>query len=612
MPRDGRTIALADDANNTFLIDRDTGALRELHSRHKFPLCVRLLFSSDGRTLASLSHPIGRVDSEVKLWDVASGAELEGMTENFGYCYELVFSPDGGTLVTIEAVLSNPHPPVRSWSLSKERNRVTLGETIRADELRARLSAEIRVNHSAGGTFRLSDSIAVTAEDDSTLAVRAETGEVWLYTTKGGYCKAVCRLLGSEVVVIPRTDLAVPYTQTVVDEIGRVAIAVTGGRSRSSDPSQWPSRVGAVLRDGRTAAVQEPYPGHPDGNLRLIDVATGRVSDESPWGDLWVGCCFDFTPDRDALLTAGKDAQARLWDFGESRAPTALDGHTKEVWGLAFSPDGRTLASSSDDATIKLWDVASGLERATLGGHRWLVAAVAYSPGGSLLASTGWDGTVRLWNSVSGAANRLPERSSRSRAPLAFSPDGKSLASAGSDRDVRLWDVATKCELRPPLLGHGECVFSLAFAPDGKTLFSGGLDKTIRLWDPKAGRGPATRNVDDEVYSLAISADGQLLAAAHRRGKVELWDVLGQKARPPLRGHTGDVLGIAFSPDGLTLATAGRDHSVRLWDPVTGIELHALKGHVCLSTASHFRPMARSWRRAATTARSSSGELRPD
>ena len=77
-PRDGRTIALADDANNTFLIDRDTGALRELHSRHKFPLCVRLLFSSDGRTLASLSHPIGRVDSEVKLWDVASGAELKG------------------------------------------------------------------------------------------------------------------------------------------------------------------------------------------------------------------------------------------------------------------------------------------------------------------------------------------------------------------------------------------------------------------------------------------------------------------------------------------------------------------------------------------------------
>ena len=38
----------------------------------------------------------------------ASGAEFEGMAENFGYCYQILFSPDGGTLVTVEAALSNP------------------------------------------------------------------------------------------------------------------------------------------------------------------------------------------------------------------------------------------------------------------------------------------------------------------------------------------------------------------------------------------------------------------------------------------------------------------------------------------------------------------------
>ncbi len=181
--RDGRTIALADDANNTFVIDRETDTLRELHSRHKLLVCTRLLFSSDGRTLASLSHPIGRSDSEVKLWDVSSGAELEGMRENSAYCMEMLFSPDGGTLVTIDAVGSNPQTPVRSWILSKDRKRVTLGETIRANELSARLSPASRVADSAGGPFRLSDSLAVTAEDDSTLAVRAETGEIRLYIT---------------------------------------------------------------------------------------------------------------------------------------------------------------------------------------------------------------------------------------------------------------------------------------------------------------------------------------------------------------------------------------------------------------------------------------------
>ncbi len=589
--RDGRTIALADDANNTFLMDRETGALRALHSRHKFPLCVRLLFSSDGRTLASLSHAIGRFGSEVKLWDVSSGAELEGMIENCGFCYEMLFTPDGGKLVTIEAVLSNPHQPVRSWTLSKERNRVTPGETIRADELRARLSPASREADSAEGAFRLSDSLAVTAEDDSTIAVRAETGEIRLYTTKGGHCKAVCRLEGSEVVFIPRTDLAVPYTHTALDDIGRVAIALTGAARVRPIRRGGPVLGARFSRDGRTAAVQEPYGGRPDGKLRIIDVATGRVVVESPWGDLWGGCAFDFTPDRDALLTVGKDAQARLWDFGHSGAPSALDGHTKEVRGLAFSPDSRTLVSSSDDRTLKLWDVRSGQDQRTLKGHEALVTAIAYSPDGELLASASFDKKIRLWKASTGASlAELSGHTDRVRT-LAFSPDGKSLASAGDDRNIRLWDLATRSELRSPPTGHTGTVFSVVFAPDGKTIYSSSQDETIRVWDRQDGRLRATWLAKAPVYSLAISSDGQTLAAASGLGTIGLWDVTRQQAGLLLQGgHLGDVLGVAFSPEGRTLASAGWDHSVRLWDPVTGQELLTLKGHAAPVNGIAFSP----------------------
>ena len=587
--RDGRTIALADDANNTFLIDAKSGALRELSARHKFPHCVRLLFSNDGSTLASLSRPVGRSGSEVKLWDVARGAELEGMTESFGYCCQILFSPDGANFVTVEAVDGRPYGPVCSWRISDDRTHVTLCESIRSQQLKSSLSPAKRTADAAKRMFRLSDVLAVTPEEDSTSAVWSDTGEIFLYISSG-YCKAVCRLQGSEVVFIPRTDLLVPYTAAAVDEIARVAIALTGA-VRARPIHQGVAVVYARFsRDGRTAAVVDRSPGNHAGILRLIDVSTGRVGVESPSGDLWAEWNFDFAPDQDALLVVGKDTQARRWDFSHWRAPTAFEGHTKEVWGLAFSRDGRTLVSSSDDSTLKLWDVASGVEQRTLKDHVGLVTAVAYSPDGSLLASAGWDGTVRLWKAASGVP-LTPLQAPRAHVrALAFSPDGRTLASGGDDRAIRLWDTANGRELKTPMSSQIDRVLSLTFTRDGKTLFSGSQDKTIRLWDREEGRLRAAWTADNVVYALACSPDGQILAAAQHSGTVRLWEVAQQKARPPLRGHVGDVLGVAFSPDGLTLATAGRDHSVRLWDPITGLELLSLQGHTAPVNGIAFSP----------------------
>jgi WD40 repeat protein len=57
-----------------------------------------------------------------------------------------------------------------------------------------------------------------------------------------------------------------------------------------------------------------------------------------------------------------------------------LEGHTGNVFSVAFSPNGGMLASGGGDCTIKLWEVATGKQRATLMGHTGRLCCIAFSP----------------------------------------------------------------------------------------------------------------------------------------------------------------------------------------------------------------------------------------
>lgn len=258
------------------------------------------------------------------------------------------------------------------------------------------------------------------------------------------------------------------------------------------------------------------------------------------------------------------------------------------VLALAWSPDGRRIACAAGEVVTLYSSTLDELARFRVG--VW-TTSLAFDPQSRLLAAGGKDGIIRVWDIEQ--EEFVAELSAHKKGvnALTFSPDGNQLASAGNDGYARLWEPRTG-KILIELIGGTYAVPSIAFLHRGRSLaIANGT--VIRLRDVENGRFVATYRTQESGYSLAVSPNGEMLAAGTSSNRIYLWQLTG-KDEPlilsPPDAPPALVWSLNFSPDGSLLVSGGSDHVLRLWDVGKGALLAAYSAHQGAITSLAFSP----------------------
>jgi WD40 repeat protein len=182
-----------------------------------------------------------------------------------------------------------------------------------------------------------------------------------------------------------------------------------------------------------------------------------------------------------------------------------------------------------------------------------------------------------LWSRIRATPLLLRSKLETEVTGLAFDPEGRRVAVASASPDLLLLESWTGA--RQPIAGPGRDLYVVAWSGDGAMLAAGSGGGEVALWSDLDAPPRLLEGHGDIVSTIAFHPGEALLASGSFDGTARLWDLRTGEVLQQLEGHDGPITCVSWAPDGASLATAGADGTVRLWDRSGGEPLHVLEGH---------------------------------
>jgi eukaryotic-like serine/threonine-protein kinase len=434
-----------------------------------------LAFSPDGKILASGA---GFTESDIRLWNVATGEEVARLGGHRAWVSSLVFWPDGQTLASASA-----DQTIRLWNLAELH---LASPPVGSENSGQKAKPEVPQGHPFA-------------------TLQGHQLEVW----------SLALLPDKTTLISGCKDGAVCVWDVTMVRHNRSAILLpVEVRAWSFSPDS--QAVLALDRDGRISRWQ----GVDFQDAQTLLEVQGRIFHAI------------FSLNGRLVALAVDNGGTQVWDLQEHALVREFKAAGTPVIPVTFIPNSNHLVVQylKDSSSHEL-DPVTGVETRT-----WNFPPefrfrnhIAYSPSceWSVAYNDEGDGYLRH---LPGDRQTPIDLNIKQITQISFSPDEKCFAVVSGTGIGGLWatDSAAKITgLQGFLLGMG----SVTFSPDGKRVAIGSNAKeAVKLWETDGLQELLTLEGQGSGFaSTAFSPDGNILGSSNFRGKLHLWRTLSME-----------------------------------------------------------------------------------
>jgi WD40 repeat protein/mono/diheme cytochrome c family protein len=290
-----------------------------------------------------------------------------------------------------------------------------------------------------------------------------------------------------------------------------------------------------------------------------------------------------FSPDGQWLGVAGGDpareGEIQVWDVAKRKLAISTVISYDSLYGLSWSPDSKLIAFGCPDNTVRAIEAATGKQVMQMGSHSDWVMSTTFSVKGDHVISGGRDMSVKLTEIaeqrfVDNVTSITPGALKGGVTALATHPKFEEMVAGGSDglpkvyrifREVKR-EIGDDAQFIADLFPINGRVFSVRFSPDGKRIaYGGGLDRAGEL---VVCSYDFTNEVPKELRDLM----GKVPGSRKPEEQKQLDDYKKQGIHEIARAAIphSEIYSVAFSPDGNMIAAGGSDGMVRLFNATNG------------------------------------------